>query len=158
MHRRAEEVAERREHKFEKNVTDAERVRVVRAYDNTDANLTRLLGYLFKAPAYAMTWYPGKDGKKGNIHHSEESDRYLNYYRLAVLQSMLQFEQTFFGCKEGNSILGKLKRSARDLAWLTASKDLLMHPGEIGPFWAEVIREAGIETDRLPVIRLRQPK
>ncbi len=152
-HAKTDKVARRCESTLAPNVTEADRIRVVKAWDNTDANLARLLAYLIKAPSVAKNWVPGREGKPGFMNHSEKGDRLINYYRLAMLQSMLTFKDASFASNEGFQMRMSASKATDTIAKTIGGQLPLFHQDEIPAFWSDVLREGRWEKARLPVIR-----
>ena len=152
-HIKAADIARRCESSFSPNVTGADRIRVVEAWDNTDVNLARLLAYLLKAPSVAMNWVPPRNGKPGFMNHSEKGDRSINYFRLAMLRSMLTFDDASVASIEGLTMQKSASKATDAIAATVGGKSPVFHQDEISAFWSDVIREGAWESARLPIIR-----
>ena len=152
-HAKAAEIARKYESSFEPNISDADRTRVVEAWDNTDANLARILAYLLKAPSVAKNWVPPRNGKPGFMNNSEKGDRPINYYRLAILQSMMIFKDASFGSNEGFQMRSSTIKTTDSIAMTVGGRSPVFHEDEVPAFWTDVLREGNWEKGRLPIIR-----
>lgn len=152
-HAKAAEIARKYESSFEPNVTEADRIRVVEAWDNTDVNLARLLAYLLKAPSFAMNYVPPRDGKPGFMNHSEKGDRPINYYRLAILQSMMTFKDASFASIQGLAMQKSASKATDEIALTVGGRCPAFHQDEIPAFWTDVLREGRWGKARLPIVR-----
>ena len=152
-HAKADEIAKRWESSLTPNVTEADRIRVVKAWDNTDVNLARLMAYLLKAPSVAMNYVPPRDGKPGFMNHSEKSDRTINYFRLAMLQSMLTFKDASFASIQGLAMQKSASKATDEIALTVGGRCPAFHQDEIHAFWTDVLREGQWEKARLPIVR-----
>ena len=127
---------------------------VVRSVEPDPVNLARMAAYLVKSPDKCKTFYPGKDGKPGNTHHSRKSDRLINYLRLAELRSMLTFRDVTFASGEGLAIRSGTAKTLTHRALEQARMaDHRFHPAEIPTFWTELKLAMGTTRFNLPVIK-----
>ena len=127
---------------------------VIRSVEPDPVNLARMAAYLVKSPDKCKTFYPGKDGKPGNTHHSRKSDRLINYLRLAELRSMLTFRDVTFASGEGLAVRSgtakTLTHRALEQARMAARR---FHPAEIPTFWIELKLAMGTTRFNLPIIK-----
>ena len=152
-HAKASEIAGKYESSLIPNATEADRIRVVEAWDNSDVNLARLLAYLLKAPFTAMNWVPPRNGKPGFMNHSEKGDRPINHFRLAMLRSMLTFKDASFASNEGFKMRSSSVKATDAIALTVGGPSPAFHQDEIAAFWTDVLREGRWEKARLPIIR-----
>lgn len=135
------------------NATGADQVDVKRV-DRDTVNLARMAAYLVKSQDKCKTFYPGKDGKPGNIHHSRKPDRPIRYLRLAEYRSMLTFKDVTFASGEGKPIrsgMGKtLTLLAQEQARIAGPR---FHPAEIPSFWCQLKVAMGTTRFNLPIIK-----
>ncbi len=135
------------------NATGADPVDVKRV-DPDPVNLARMAAYLVKSQDKCKTFYPGKDGKLGNIHHSRKPDRPIRYLRLAEYRSMLTFKDVTFASGEGKPIRSGMGKTLTVLAQEQARiAGLRFHPAEIPSFWCQL--KVSMKTTRfnLPIIK-----
>ncbi len=127
---------------------------VLRSVDPDPVNLARMAAYLVKSPDKCKTFYPGKDGKSGNTHHSRKSDRLINYLRLAELRSMLTYRDVTFASGQGLAIRSGTTKTLTHRALEQARMaDRRFHPAEIPSFWTELKLAMGTTRFNLPVIK-----
>lgn len=127
---------------------------VVRTVEPDPVNLARMAAYLVKSPDKCKTFYPGKNGKPGNTHHSRKSDRLINYLRLAELRSMLTFRDVTFASGEGLAIRSGTAKTLTHRALEQARMaDRRFHPAEIPTFWTELKLAMGTTRFNLPIIK-----
>ena len=113
-----------------------------------------MAAYLVKSPDKCKTFYPGKDGKPGNTHHSRKSDRLINYLRLAELRSMLTFRDVTFASGEGLAVRSGTAKTLTHRALEQARMaDRRFHPAEIPTFWTELKLAMGTTRFNLPIIK-----
>ena len=135
------------------NATGAKPV-VVKWVDPDPVNLARMAAYLVKSPNKCKTFYPGKNGKRGNTHHSRKADRPVRYLRLAEIRSMLTFRDVTFASGEGHAIRSGIAKSLSLLAQEQARKaPRRFHPAEIPSFWCKLKVSMGTAWFNLPVIK-----
>lgn len=135
------------------NSTGAKPV-VVERVDPDPVNLARVAAYLVKSPDKCNTFYPGKDGKPGNIHHSRKPDRPIRYLRLAEYRSMLTFKDVTFASGEGLAIRSGIAKTLTLLAQEQARKaPRRFHPAEIPSFWAKLKVSMNTTRFNLPIIK-----
>jgi hypothetical protein len=135
------------------NSTGAKPV-VVDWVDPDPVNLARMAAYLVKSHDKCKTFYPGKDGKAGNTHHSRKADRPIRYLRLAEIRSMLTFRDVTFGSGEGLSLRSGIAKTLTLLAQEQARKaGRRLHPDEIPSFWASLKVSMGTTRFNLPIIK-----
>lgn len=127
---------------------------VVRSVEPDPVNLARMAAYLVKSPDKCKTFYPGKDGKPGNTHHSRKSDRLINYLRLVELRSMLTYRDVTFASGEGLAVRsGTAKTLSHRALEQARMADRRFHPAEIPTFWTELKLSMGTTRFNLPVIK-----
>ncbi|MCW2413435.1 hypothetical protein [Sphingobium sp. B8D3A] len=149
-------VAEKRQAKFEPNFSGADPIRVKRC-ETTAANLARVLGYMMKAPHECPSFYPGKNGRKGNTHHSPKGDRHLYYLRLLQLRSLHTWDQMMFGKGEGAHLRRTALKQMKDLSLSKARvSENSPHADEVLPWWADLYTEIKIPNYKTPVIIARK--
>ena len=135
------------------NATGADPVDVKRV-DPDPVNLARVAAYLVKSQDKCKTFYPGKDGKPGNIHHSRKPDRPIRYQRLAEIRSMLTFKDVTFASGEGLAVRSGIAKTLTLLAQEQARKaDRRFHPAEIPSFWTELKVAMGTTRFNHPIIK-----
>ena len=135
------------------NATGAKPV-VVKRVDPDAVNLARVAAYLVKSQDKCITFYPGKDGKPGNTHHSRKPDRPVRYLRLAEIRSMLTFKDVTFASGEGRTIRSGIAKMLTLLAQEQARKARFrFHPAEIPSFWCKLKVAMGTTRFNLPVIK-----
>ena len=135
------------------NATGADPVDVKRV-DPDPVNLARMAAYLVKSQDKCKTFYPGKDGKAGNIHHSRKPDRPIRYQRLAEIRSMLTFRDVTFASGEGNAVRSGIAKSLSILAQEQARKaGACFHPAEIPSFWCKLKIAMGTTLFNHPIIK-----
>lgn len=148
--------AKRHLSKFTPNITDADIVDIKPLYGIDEVNIARMAAYLLKAPSRAMTWCPPHDGKKGHMHHSEEGDRKMRYFKLAIMRSLLTFEDCSFAGGAAKALRRELLDLTKKLANADAKRPLRFHPDVLPTFWAKTMQELKIRNWSLPVI-FRRP-
>jgi hypothetical protein len=152
---KAQEVALRRMQEFSPNITGAPQIDVRRVAKD-EVNLARVCAYLFKSPHKCMNWNPPKDGKPGHMNQSENGDRMIRYLRMAQMRSMMTVEDIMFAGGAGVTIRGDLIRLLRQTCHSDVPvQNRLLHPDEIGTFWAEVNKELKRPEWRVPIIARR---
>lgn len=135
------------------NSTGADPVDVKRV-DPDPVNLARVAAYIVKSQDKCITFYPGKDGKPGNIHHSRKPDRPVRYLRLAEIRSMLTFKDVTFASGEGRAIRSGIAKTLTLLAQEQARKaPRRFHPAEIPSFWGNLKVEMGTTRFNHPIIK-----
>jgi hypothetical protein len=113
-----------------------------------------MAAYLLKAPHKCKTFYPGKEGKSGNTHHSRKGDRLVRYLRLAENRSMLTFKDVTFASGEGLALRSGIAKSLTLLAQEQARKaPRRLHPAEIPSFWCRLKVSMGTTRFNLPIIK-----
>ena len=135
------------------NATGAKPV-VIKWVDRDPVNLARATAYLVKSPNKCKTFYPGKNGKPGNTHHSRKPDRPIRYLRLAEIRSMLTFKDVTFASGDGLPLRSGIAKSLSLLAQEQARKaPRRFHPSEIPSFWCKLKVSMGTTRFNLPIIK-----
>lgn len=146
-------IASQFQSKITPNTTGAKPV-VVEWVDPDPVNLARMAAYLFKSPDKCKTFYPGREGKAGNTHHSRKSDRLVRYLRHAEIRSMLTFKDVTFASGEGLALRSGIGKSLRILAQEQARKaERRFHPAEIPSLWVALKVSMGTTRFNLPIIK-----
>ena len=126
----------------------------VKSVGKDSVNLARMAAYLLKSPEKCKTFYPGKDGVAGNMHHSRKSDRLIRYLRLAEIRSMLTFKDMTFASGEGLAVRSGIAKTLTQFSQEQARKaDRRFHPAEIPSFWNELKLTMGTTRFNLPIIK-----
>ena len=117
-------------------------------------NLARITAYLFKPPYKCMNWNPGKDGKPGRMNGSEKGDRAIRYLRLAMIRTMMPFEDACFGSGEGQRLRSAMIKFVRALATREAANGrAVLHPDAVASFWVKLMPQIKADRWNLPIIK-----
>lgn len=133
------------------NVTEIDPLRVINVTDKGPPNLARLSAYLVKPPAKCKNWYRRDDGK-AIMNHSDASQRFIRYTRMAQVRSLLSFEDVALAGGDGVAIRGSLVTDLRGLAKAAGRAGKPMHPDELPRFWSDFNRAIGKDRFAVPVI------
>lgn len=126
----------------------------VKSVDRDPVNLARVAAYLLKSQDKCKTFYPGKNGRRGNTHHSRKADRPIRYQRLAEIRSMLTFKDVTFASGEGQSLRSGIAKTLSLLAQEQARKaPRRFHPAEIPSFWGTLKVSMGTTRFNFPIIK-----
>lgn len=151
----ASAIVKRHMSRFSANLTNAEVIDVRPLIDTGEVNIARMAAYLLKAPAKAMTWCPPSRGRKGHMHHSTKNDRKINYFKLAIVRSMLEFEDCAFATHSGLGIRRALATLTRAMMGSGVRLPAPFHPDAIPTFWVNTMQELRLKGWSLPIIMRR---
>lgn len=150
---KANRIAELLQYSVASNSTGAKPI-LVKSVDPDPVNLARMAAYLLKAPHKCKTFYPGKEGKSGNMHHSRKGDRLVRYLRLVEIRSMLTFKDVTFASGEGLALRSGIAKSLSLLAQEQARKaPRRFHSAEIPSFWTKLKVSMNTTRFNLPIIK-----
>jgi len=142
--------------RFRPNFTSAKPIKV-KKMEIDSVNVARVLGYILKAPSQCATYYPGKDGKPGNVHHSREGDRLVRYLRLLQLRSLFMLDEVMFAGGEGVPIVKEAIKFLRALVHKNATLEgAVLHPDQLLLWWSDFFNEVGLRRFKLPFIKTRK--
>jgi len=149
---KAQEVAQRRLKDFAPNITGAPQINV-RRVQGDEVNIARMCAYLFKSPHKAMNWKPPHDGKPGHMNQSEKGDRMIRYLRMAQIRSLMSIEDVMFAGGQGVDIRSDIIKLVRQTCHADVPvPNRVLHPDELGRFWADVNQALKRPYWRLPVV------
>lgn len=145
-------VAPKQALKYSTNITGAKAI-VIKPVATDKENLARVAAYLLKAPYKAPNWCPPTEGKKGHMNHSEKGDRYIQYFRMALLRMMLTFDDCTFASGKGLEVRSTLIKALRTLVSINVvCNSHALHPDAIPAFVVEISQKLGKDHWSLPII------